>query len=35
MKTLAIAKGELWLQEGENAPRQIVSAFAREVIERD
>lgn len=35
MKTLAIAKGELWLHDGAGSPRQIVSAFAREVIERD
>src|SRR5262245_52244417 len=33
--TLAIAKGELWLHRGDAAPRQITSAFAREVIERD
>jgi hypothetical protein len=35
MGTLAIAKGELWLHGVGMAPRQITSAFAREVIERD
>ncbi|HEX5683107.1 MAG TPA: hypothetical protein VFY73_03635 [Ideonella sp.] len=35
MQTLAIAKGELWLHRDGQPPRQISSAFAREVIERD
>ena len=35
MQTLAIAKGELWLHRTGAAPRQVASAFAREVIERD
>jgi hypothetical protein len=35
MQTLAIAKGELWLHRDGAAPRQVTSAFAREVIERD
>ncbi len=35
MQTLVIAKGELWLHRDGAAPRQIVSAFAREVVERD
>jgi hypothetical protein len=35
MDCLVIAKGELWLHRDGAAPRQITSAFAREVIERD
>jgi len=35
MQALIIAKGELWLHREGAAPRQIVSAFAREVVERD
>jgi hypothetical protein len=35
MQTLAIAKGELWLHRDGQPPRQITSAFAREVVERD
>ncbi|WP_374438363.1 hypothetical protein [Inhella sp.] len=35
MQTVVIAKGELWLHREGAAPRQITSAFAREVQERD
>jgi hypothetical protein len=35
MPALIIAKGELWLNAEGAAPRQITSAFAREVVERD
>lgn len=35
MLALIIAKGELWLHGDGNAPRQITSTFAREVVERD
>jgi hypothetical protein len=35
MDCMVIAKGELWLHRGGAAPRQLSSAFAREVVERD
>jgi hypothetical protein len=35
MQTLAIARGELWLHRDGQPPRQISSAFAREVTGRD
>ncbi len=37
MRSMHIAKGELWLHDGAEgaSPRKVESAFAREVIERD
>jgi hypothetical protein len=34
MGTLSIANGELWLHDGDAAPRPIESAFAKELVER-
>jgi hypothetical protein len=35
MPVLSIAKGELWLRDGDTAPVALTSPFAKEVIERD
>ena len=35
MPVLSIAKGELWLRDGDAAPQAVTSPFAKEVVERD
>ena len=35
MPVLSIAKGELWLRDGDAAPQAVASPFAKEVVERD
>ena len=35
MPVLSIAKGELWLRDGDAAPQPVTSPFAKEVVERD
>ena len=35
MQVMAIAKGELWLRDGESAAQALESPFAKEVVERD
>ena len=35
MPVLSIAKGELWMRDGDAAAQAVVSPFAKEVVERD